>query len=97
MNFNIGFIPIEPYVEFDKIINGKRVYSIKFQFILETATYIEKLIIQKMKERKSISIDNLGIQLGLSLEHIEGTRFSLPKPIKLKDKRIEVHNLSFYL
>lgn len=23
MNFNIGFIPIEPYVEFDKIINGK--------------------------------------------------------------------------
>lgn len=79
MNFNIGLIPIEPYVEFDKIINGKRVYSIKFQFILEKATYIEKLIVQKIKGRKSISIVNLGIHLGLSLEQIEGIGFSLPR------------------
>ena len=27
-DFNIGFIPIEPYVEFDKIVYGKKMYSI---------------------------------------------------------------------
>ena len=38
-DFEIGFIPIKPYVEFVKLINKAKVSSVKFTFQLDTYLY----------------------------------------------------------
>jgi hypothetical protein len=62
-NFDIGFIPIKIYVEFDKLVNGTKGSSAKFTFQLDTSTYITKLKIHSSYEGKSIDIEKVGIKL----------------------------------
>ena len=93
-DFNIGFIPIEPYVEFHKIVDGKKMYSIKFQFRLDTSTHVDKFRIENHDGKKSIEIEKMGIKLELSLERLEGNGFSFDTSAKLAEKNAQVSDIS---
>jgi ribosomal protein L40E len=103
-DFQIGFIPIKPYVEFVKLLNKVKVSSIKFTFQLDTSTHIEKLkiILSSNHQSKSIHIEKMGIALELSLLEIKVSSLQLPMPsisldqkIKLGDKKFELKDLSY--
>jgi zinc-ribbon domain len=103
-NFEMGLfdIPLEPYVKFDKSVNGVNVESIKFKFHLKSTTNIEKLTILSKTGNKSMDIQNAGIGLELSLSgielsslHIPAYVTSFPQPIILASRKFEVHHLSF--
>jgi hypothetical protein len=103
-NFELGLfdIPIEPYVKFDKTVNGVNIDSIKFKFHLKSITNIEKLSVLSKTGNTSIDIQNAGIELEFSLSgielsslHIPAVVTSFPQPIKLASKKFEVHHLSF--
>ena len=96
-DFNIGFIPIEPYVVFDKIVDGKKMYSIKFQFRLNTNTYIEKFRIENHDGRKSIKIEKMGINLELFLQSVQYNGFSIDTSLKLKGKEADITDISLPL
>jgi hypothetical protein len=103
-NFEMGIfdIPIEPYVKFDKTVNGVNIESIKFKFHLKSTTNIEKLSILYTMGNKSIDIQNADIELEFSLSGIELSSLhmpaivtSFPQPIKLVSRKLEVHHLSY--
>jgi ribosomal protein L40E len=103
-DFEIGFIPIKPYVEFLKVVNKVKVSSVKFTFQLDTSTYIEKLKIipSSNHQVKSVHIEKMGIALELSLLEIKVSSLQLPMPsisldqkIKLGEKKFELKDLSY--
>ncbi len=101
MNFEVKFAPIKPHVDFIKRLNGNRVSSTKFKFLLESTAYLNKIRIirrndGKYPDRKSIEIGKTGIEFQLSLEQIEGAVNYLSKPIELGSKKFEIKDLSFH-
>jgi hypothetical protein len=101
MNFEVKLAPIKPHVEFIKRLNGNRVSSTNFRFLLESTAYLKKIRIVRLNDgkypdRKSIEIGKTGIELQLSLEQIEGAVYYLSKPIKLASKKFDINDLSFH-
>jgi ribosomal protein L40E len=103
-DFEIGFIPIKPYVEFIKLVNKAKVSSTKFTFQLDTNSYIEKLKIMPSSNHqiKSIHIQKIGIALELSLLEVKVSSLgisipsiSLNEKIKLGEKKFELQDLSY--
>ena len=102
MNFEVKFAPIKPHVEFIKRLNGNRVSSTKFKFLLESTVYLKRVRIlrpnnHKYPHGKSVEIGSTDIELQLSLVQIEGAVYYLDKPIKLASKRFEIKDLCFHL
>jgi hypothetical protein len=104
VNFEIGYIPIKPYVEYVKLHNQQRVSSVKFVFQLDTNTTIEKLKIPttSKEHNKSIDIKKIGIGLELSLIEVRISTSHMPLPfisfngkLKLAKKEFEMNDLSF--
>jgi hypothetical protein len=103
-DFDIGFIPIKIYVEFDKLLNQTKHSSAKFTFQLDTSTYITKLKIRSSHNDKSIDIQKIGIKLELSLLQIEISYspmqmpvIAINTPINLASKEFEINDLSFHI
>jgi hypothetical protein len=104
IDFNIGLIPIKPYVEVIKEIGqGTKVYSIKFLFQFDTNTFVNKLQIRSDRVGKYIDIEALGIEVKVSLLRISMYYFQTSRSftcfegsLKLVNKRLTVNNLSLY-
>jgi hypothetical protein len=103
-DFDIGFIPIKIYVEFDKLVNETKQSSAKFTFQLDTSTYITKLKIRSGDEGKSMAIQKVGIKLELSLLQVEISYspmqmpvVAINTPINLASKKFEINELLFHI
>lgn len=96
-DLRIGFILIEPYVEFTKLVGVKN-FSVKFWFRIETDLSIEELSFKTdlhNPELKLIEIERMLVELKFLLQKMEGTDFSLAKNVILGEKNIEINDLSY--
>lgn len=97
-DLRIGFILIEPHIEFTKLVGIKKIFSVKFWFRIETDTSIEELGIKTdlhNPELKLIEIEKMHVELKFLLQKMEGTDFSLDKNMILGEKKIEINEISY--
>jgi len=102
-NFEVKFPPLKPYVEFIKRVNGTKVSSTKFKFLLESAADLKKVRTPPLKDDKypnerSIEIGKIDIEPHLSLEQIETPGWlSLSSKIKLVSKNLDINGSVLHL
>ncbi|MDH3278503.1 MAG: hypothetical protein OEM21_10445 [Nitrosopumilus sp.] len=89
-NFNFDLEPIKPFTQFIKKINDLTALKIKTIFQIDCSGIMQDIEIQVMENKKILNLNNLEMNLKLSLIQLGVIGIKFPEPKKLGEKTISL-------